>query len=135
MLALSSAAIPVQTPDELSFSCRHDSKRSRSSGPHDVLHRVSHRVSVPGLHSVLCAKGVLHHLRHHVCTELHPSHHQLQTASLLERGLETAAAAQAGLTATARSVSRPFSIKFILQVFLLLFFTTDTFPKNLKLIF
>lgn len=77
----------------------HDSKCSCSFNPHDILHRVCGRVFVPGLHSVLCAEGVLHHLRHHIRAELHSSYHQLQTISLLERGLETATAAQAGLTA------------------------------------
>ncbi|XP_047388957.1 vitamin K epoxide reductase complex subunit 1-like protein 1 isoform X2 [Sciurus carolinensis] len=80
------------------LASRPDSERSRSSDPHDVLHRVCGGVRVPGLHPVLCAQRVLHHLRHHVRAELHPSHRQLQTTSLLERGLETASAAQAGLT-------------------------------------
>lgn len=68
----------------VSLSCRHDGQRSCSSCSHDLLHRVRGGVFVPGLHSVLCAEGVLHHLRHHICAELHPPHHQLQTTSLLE---------------------------------------------------
>ncbi|XP_045427201.1 vitamin K epoxide reductase complex subunit 1-like protein 1 isoform X1 [Pipistrellus kuhlii] len=87
------------TEPSVSFSCRHDSKCSCSFNPHDILHRVCSRVFVPGLHSVLCAEGVLHHLCYHIHAELHSSYHQLQTTSLLERGLETATAAQAGLTA------------------------------------
>ncbi|XP_036265382.1 vitamin K epoxide reductase complex subunit 1-like protein 1 isoform X3 [Pipistrellus kuhlii] len=81
------------------LASRHDSKCSCSFNPHDILHRVCSRVFVPGLHSVLCAEGVLHHLCYHIHAELHSSYHQLQTTSLLERGLETATAAQAGLTA------------------------------------
>lgn len=76
----------------------HDSKRRGGFDPHDVLHHVGRGVPVPGLHSVLCVEGVLHHLRRHVRAELPSSHYQLQTTSLLERGLEAAAAAQAGLT-------------------------------------
>lgn len=68
----------------VSLSCRHDGQCSCSSCPHDLLHRVCFGVFVPGLHSVLCAEGVLHHLRHHICAELHSPHHQLQTTSLLE---------------------------------------------------
>nr|XP_017453907.1 vitamin K epoxide reductase complex subunit 1-like protein 1 isoform X2 [Rattus norvegicus] len=66
------------------LASRHDSQRSCSSGPHDLLHRVRGGVFVPGLHSVLCAEGVLHHLRHHICAELPSPHHQLQTTGLLE---------------------------------------------------
>lgn len=73
---LSAASVP--------FSCRHDSKRSCSFNPHDLLHRVCSKLSVPGLHSVLCAEGVLHHLRGHVRAELHSSDRQLQTTRLLE---------------------------------------------------
>ena len=62
----------------------HDSQRSCSSGPHDLLHCVCGGLFVPGLHSVLCAERVLHHLRHHICAELPPPHHQLQTTSLFE---------------------------------------------------
>ncbi|XP_064231683.1 vitamin K epoxide reductase complex subunit 1-like protein 1 isoform X2 [Aotus nancymaae] len=80
------------------LASRHDSKCRRGFDPHDILHHVGRGIPVPGLHSVLRAEGVLHHLCHHVCAELHSSHYQLQTTSLLERGLETAAAAQAGLT-------------------------------------
>uniref|UniRef100_A0AC11EPT0 Vitamin K epoxide reductase complex subunit 1 like 1 n=1 Tax=Ovis aries TaxID=9940 RepID=A0AC11EPT0_SHEEP len=76
-----------------------DSECGCSFNPHDVLHHVRSGVFVPGLHPVLCAEGVLHHLHHHICAELHSSYHQLQTTSLLERSLETATAAQAGLTA------------------------------------
>lgn len=76
-----------------------DSECGCSFNPHDILHHVRSGVFVPGLHPVLCAEGVLHHLRHHICAELHSSYHQLQTTSLLERSLETATAAQAGLTA------------------------------------
>ncbi|XP_025130970.1 vitamin K epoxide reductase complex subunit 1-like protein 1 isoform X1 [Bos indicus] len=78
---------------------RPDSECGCSFNPHDILHHVRSGVFVPGLHPVLCAEGVLHHLRHHICAELHSSYHQLQTTSLLERSLETATAAQAGLTA------------------------------------
>ena len=40
---------------------------------------------VPGLHSVLCAEGVLHHLHHHICAELpSPPPPQLQMTSLFE---------------------------------------------------
>ncbi|XP_062036951.1 vitamin K epoxide reductase complex subunit 1-like protein 1 isoform X2 [Lepus europaeus] len=80
------------------LTSRPHSKRRGGFDPHDILHRVCRGVLVPGLHSVLCAEGVLHHLRHHVRAELHSSYHQLQTTGLLERGLEAAAAAQAGLT-------------------------------------
>ncbi|XP_005080394.1 vitamin K epoxide reductase complex subunit 1-like protein 1 isoform X2 [Mesocricetus auratus] len=66
------------------LASRHDSQRSCSSCPHDLLHRICGGVFVPGLHSVLCAEGVLHHLRHHIRAELHSPHHQLQTTSLLE---------------------------------------------------
>ncbi|XP_038201110.1 vitamin K epoxide reductase complex subunit 1-like protein 1 isoform X2 [Arvicola amphibius] len=66
------------------LASRHDGQRSCSSCSHDLLHRVRGGVFVPGLHSVLCAEGVLHHLRHHLCAELHSPHHQLQTTSLLE---------------------------------------------------
>nr|XP_054108441.1 vitamin K epoxide reductase complex subunit 1-like protein 1 isoform X2 [Callithrix jacchus] len=97
----------------------HDSKCRRGVGPHDVLHRVGRGVPVPGLHSVLCAEGVLHHLCHHVRAELHSPHRQLQTTSLLERGLETAAAAQAGLTSTDSSltVSSPFPLSLFCSSF------------------
>ena len=109
----------------VSFSCRPDSKCSCSFNPHDVLHHVCSGVFVPGLHPVLCAEGVLHNLRHHIRAELHSSYHQLQTTSLLEWGLETATAAQAGLTTwqTLNWQSEvPFSIKFILQQFGWVFF-------------
>ncbi|XP_042544028.1 vitamin K epoxide reductase complex subunit 1-like protein 1 isoform X2 [Dipodomys merriami] len=66
------------------LASRNDSQRRCSSDPHDILHCVCRGFFVPGLHSVLCAEGVLHHLRHHICAELHPSYHQLQTTSLLE---------------------------------------------------
>ena len=101
------------------FSCRPDSECGCSFNPHDILHHVRSGVFVPGLHPVLCAEGVLHHLHHHICAELHSSYHQLQTTSLLERSLETATAAQAGLTAwrTLWQSEVPFSIKFILQQF------------------
>ncbi|NP_001001327.1 vitamin K epoxide reductase complex subunit 1-like protein 1 isoform 2 [Mus musculus] len=66
------------------LASRHDSQRSCSSGPHDLLHCVCGGLFVPGLHSVLCAERVLHHLRHHICAELPPPHHQLQTTSLFE---------------------------------------------------
>ena len=49
-----------------------------------ILHYVCGGLFVPGLHSVLCAERVLHHLRHHICAELPPPHHQLQTTSLFE---------------------------------------------------
>ncbi|XP_069899885.1 vitamin K epoxide reductase complex subunit 1-like protein 1 isoform X2 [Globicephala melas] len=65
-------------------SLRPDSKCSCSFNPHDILHHVCSGVFVPGLHPVLCAEGVLHNLRHHICAELHSSYHQLQTTSLLE---------------------------------------------------
>ncbi|XP_060261846.1 vitamin K epoxide reductase complex subunit 1-like protein 1 isoform X2 [Ovis aries] len=81
------------------LASRPDSECGCSFNPHDVLHHVRSGVFVPGLHPVLCAEGVLHHLHHHICAELHSSYHQLQTTSLLERSLETATAAQAGLTA------------------------------------
>ncbi|XP_054108442.2 vitamin K epoxide reductase complex subunit 1-like protein 1 isoform X1 [Callithrix jacchus] len=101
----------------------HDSKCRRGVGPHDVLHRVGRGVPVPGLHSVLCAEGVLHHLCHHVRAELHSPHRQLQTTSLLERGLETAAAAQAGLTSTDSSltVSSPFPLSLFCSSFFFFF--------------
>lgn len=120
----------------VSFSCRHDSKCSCSINPHDILHRVCGRLFVPGLHSVLCAEGVLHHLRVHLRAELHSSYHQLQTTSLLEWGLETAAAAQAGLT-TWQTLTWQSEVPFPLSLFcsIFLFFKTDSFPKNLKLIF
>ncbi|KAM4820642.1 vitamin K epoxide reductase complex subunit 1-like protein 1 isoform 2-T2 [Thomomys bottae] len=66
------------------LASRDDGQRGGSSDPHDVLHRVCGGLPVPGLHSVLCAEGVLHPLRHHLCAELHPPYHQLQTTSLLE---------------------------------------------------
>ncbi|XP_052024766.1 vitamin K epoxide reductase complex subunit 1-like protein 1 isoform X3 [Apodemus sylvaticus] len=66
------------------LASRPDSQRSCSSGPHELLHCVCGGLFVPGLHSVLCAEGVLHHLRHHICAELPPPHHQLQTTSLFE---------------------------------------------------
>ena len=101
MLPLNAETGPVSSLIEPSVpsSCRPDSKCSRSFNPHDVLHHVRSGVSLPGLHPLLCAEGILHHLRHHICAELHSSYHQLQTTSLLERSLETATAAQAGLTA------------------------------------
>ncbi|XP_017725059.1 PREDICTED: LOW QUALITY PROTEIN: vitamin K epoxide reductase complex subunit 1-like protein 1, partial [Rhinopithecus bieti] len=94
-----------------------DSKHRGGFDPHDVLHHVGHGVPVPGLHSVLCAEGVLHHLRRHVHAELPSSQYQLQTTSLLERGLEAAAAAQAGLMPDGLCPDslKPLSIQFILQ--------------------
>ncbi|XP_052611522.1 vitamin K epoxide reductase complex subunit 1-like protein 1 isoform X3 [Peromyscus californicus insignis] len=66
------------------LASRHDGQCSCGPCPHDLLHRVRGGLFVPGLHSVLCAEGVLHHLRHHIRAELHSPHHQLQTTSLLE---------------------------------------------------
>lgn len=83
----------------LSSSSRYDSKCSSSAGPHDVLHSVSNRIFVPVLHSVLCAEGILRCLCYHILAELRSLDHQLQTTSILERGLETAAPTQTGLTA------------------------------------
>ncbi|PNJ04928.1 VKORC1L1 isoform 2 [Pongo abelii] len=99
------------------LASRHDSKRRGSFDPHDVLHHVSPGVPVPGLHSVLCAEGVLHHLHRHVRAELPSSRCQLQTTSLLERGLEAAAATQAGLMPDRLHPDslKPLSIQFILQ--------------------
>ncbi|KAI2546048.1 VKORC1L1 isoform 2 [Pan troglodytes] len=99
------------------LASRHDSKRCGGFDPHDVLHHVGRGVPVPGLHSVLCAEGVLHHLHRHVRAELPSSHYQLQTTSLLERGLEAAAATQAGLTPDRLHPNslKPLSIQFILQ--------------------
>ncbi|KAG8122825.1 hypothetical protein E2320_018286 [Naja naja] len=77
----------------------YDSKCSSSAGPHDVLHSVSNRIFVPVLYSVLCAEGILRSLCYHILAELRSLDHQLQTTSILERSLETAAPTQTGLTA------------------------------------
>lgn len=76
-------------------SLRLDCERDGRPDSNDHVHRLSDRLSVPGLHPLLCPERLLHHLHYHICTELHSTRAQLQEAGLLERGLE--ATAKAGL--------------------------------------
>ncbi|XP_044312047.1 vitamin K epoxide reductase complex subunit 1-like protein 1 isoform X2 [Varanus komodoensis] len=101
------------------IASRYDSKCGSSASPHDVLHSICNRILVPGLHSVLCAEGILRCLCHHLLAELHSLYHQLQTTGLLERSLETATATQAGLaplrTLDRQSEDPDFHFNFISQ--------------------
>lgn len=89
----------------LSSSCvflarlRNDCECNGRPHPHDDLHPVGGGLALPGLHPLLCPKGLVRHLRHHVRAELYSLCPQLQATGLLERGLEAAAAGQAGLRA------------------------------------
>lgn len=77
--------------------CRNDGECHGSPDPHEHVHRLSDGIPLPGLHSLLRSEGLLRHLCHHICTELHSLCPQLQATCLLERGLEATAPSQAGL--------------------------------------
>lgn len=81
---------------------RNDRQRDGRPHSHDDVHHVGGGLALPGLHPLLCPKGPVRHLRHHIRAELHPFCSQLQATGLLERGLEAAAAGQAGLSCSER---------------------------------
>lgn len=81
---------------------RNDRQRDGRPHSHDDVHHVGGGLALPGLHPLLRPEGPVRHLRYHIRAELHPFCPQLQATGLLERGLEAAAAGQAGLSCSER---------------------------------
>uniref|UniRef100_A0AAZ3Q723 vitamin-K-epoxide reductase (warfarin-sensitive) n=1 Tax=Oncorhynchus tshawytscha TaxID=74940 RepID=A0AAZ3Q723_ONCTS len=66
------------------FTSRNHRECDGCPDRHDDVHPIGDGLALPGLHPLLRPQGLLHHLHHHIRTELHSLYAQLQATGLLE---------------------------------------------------